>query len=972
VITPRSTRLICVPSLGAFRQTILDLTAGLDVQSLRACAILVPSHAAAEYLRRTLESSRLPGHGAIVLPHLLTRHDWLTELFHHLPGAPTLLSPHERDVLLGASAYEVRDAGTSPPFSLRPGLIGELLTFYDTLRRQLRTVDDFDRLATARFARDAEVDRGAARLLAQTRFMVDVFRTYDRRLASLDRSDEHVLREWLLAQPNTPLRHVIVTVGDRTADPAGLFPADFDLLARLDGVARIDVVATEASLAAGYLQRIRDHLPGIDESPPERRPRDTPLDSGRAVCASGSVELRGDRTGEAGRPRASSSGVDEILDGPDTAATTPVLVTPNGANAKRFHVFRDREDELRWIARRIKHTHRREPALPLARTAVVFKRPLPYVYLASQVFPSAGVPHETFDALPLASEAFAAAVDLLIECVETSFTTDSVMAVTRSPHFRVNAACLGAELAVLDQEQPPSVHLDTMLGFLQAHERVVACPDAMRQRPARARAAVLSTLASLRDAHRRFDDRARPFAETAADVRRWFESQTFAPQSGNGGVPLVDVHAARYADVDTIYVVGMIQREWPDATRRNIFFPGSLLQDLGWPSDADARAAERAGFRDLLHLPARHVLVSAFTLEDDAIVEPSPFLEDLVESRLEVVRATAEPDTRVSLQDALAGNPVCLEAVTGNTRRWLDLRLARTPVSDARYHGQAGPAGLGSYTVSTLDRYVECPFICFAEQVLGIKDEPEDDEGLGPREQGKVVHDVFRRFFEVWQTAGHAAITADRFDAARRLFADVVDLRLGSVSDNDAAILRTRLIGSPVAPGLGDIVFGIEAERLTPVTERLLEFSLTGETELRAEAGVRTINLRATADRLDLLADGTFWVLDYKLSHAPDTAHAVQLPAYAAAARARLAGRHGVMWWPSNAAYVAFGKAPYYRPLVRDPDKLDAALAAGEARLAEAVDRIEGGDFPPRPRQRRHCEYCAFSSVCRKDYVDER
>ena len=926
MITPRATRLVRVPSSAAFRQTIHALTAGLDVRSLRECAILLPSHAAAEYLRRTLESSRLAGSGAIVLPHLLTRHDWLTALFHHLPDAPTLLSPHERDVLLSASAYEVRDGGTAPPFSLRPGLIGELLAFYDTLCRQLKTIDDFDRLATARFGRDAEEDRGAARLLAQTRFMVDVFRTYDRRLASLDRSDEHVLRERLLAAPDTHLRHVIVTVGDRAADPAGLFPADFDLLARLNGVARIDVLATETWLAAGYLQRIRDHLPGIAES----------------------------------------------AQGSDTASATPVLVAPDGASAKLFYSFRDREDELGWVARRIKQTFRSTPGSMLARTAVVFKRPLPYVYLASQVFPSAGVPHETFDALPLASEPFAAAVDLIIECVETSFSKDSVLALTRSPHFRADAASLRDELATLVQEQPPSVHLDALLGYLHAHERIGVHPDEVRQRHVRARAAVLSTLASLRDAHRRFDDRSRPFAETAADVRRWFEDQTFSPHAGSGGVPLIDAHAARYADIDTLYIVGLIQREWPDATRRNIFFPASLLQDLGWPSEADARAAERAGFRDLLHLPGSRVVVSAFTLEEDAIVEPSPFLEDLTESRLEVIREMAGSPTRVSLQDALTGDPVCLDAVTGDTRRWLDLRLARTSAADPRFHGQAGPAGLASYKVSSLDRYVECPFIFFAEQILGLKDDPEDEDSLGPREQGRIVHEVFQKFFEAWQTAGHRAITADGFDLARRFFAEAVELGLSSVGDSDAAIMRARLLGSPVAPGFGDIVFGIEAERVTPVIERLLEYSLTGETELRTETGLRRITLRATADRLDLMSDGTFRVFDYKLSKAPETAHAVQLPAYAAAARARLTGRHGMIWQASDAAYVAFGKAPNYRSLGRDSEKLEAALAAGEARLVDTVDRIEEGDFPPRPRHRHLCESCAFSSVCRKDYVDER
>ena len=44
------------------------------------------------------------------------------------------------------------------------------------------------------------------------------------------------------------------------------------------------------------------------------------------------------------------------------------------------------------------------------RAAVVFQRPLPYLYLAGHLFPSAGVPFETRDTFPLAAEPFAAAL----------------------------------------------------------------------------------------------------------------------------------------------------------------------------------------------------------------------------------------------------------------------------------------------------------------------------------------------------------------------------------------------------------------------------------------------------------------------------------------------------------------------------------------------------------------------------------
>jgi RecB family exonuclease len=129
------------------------------------------------------------------------------------------------------------------------------------------------------------------------------------------------------------------------------------------------------------------------------------------------------------------------------------------------------------------------------------------------------------------------------------------------------------------------------------------------------------------------------------------------------------------------------------------------------------------------------------------------------------------------------------------------------------------------------------------------------------------------------------------------------------------------------------------------------------------------VRLAAKADRIDLFADGTFRVIDYKLSHAPDLKHVVQLPAYAAAARQRIDGRRGRAWRVADAAYLSFGRGDHYEPLAANAARLDAALAAGEARLVDAVGEIERGAFPVAPAEPHRCRYCPFAGVCRKDYV---
>jgi CRISPR/Cas system-associated exonuclease Cas4 (RecB family) len=39
--------------------------------------------------------------------------------------------------------------------------------------------------------------------------------------------------------------------------------------------------------------------------------------------------------------------------------------------------------------------------------------------------------------------------------------------------------------------------------------------------------------------------------------------------------------------------------------------------------------------------------------------------------------------------------------------------------------------------------------------------------------------------------------------------------------------------------------------------------------------------------------------------------------------------------------------------------------------LLDIVSGIERGEFPPRPHEERICSYCAYPSVCRKDYVGD-
>jgi RecB family exonuclease len=896
------------------------------------------------------------------------------------------LTAFDREVLLRRSAHAAHTAGAEPPFNLRPGLVGEILALYDELRRRHKTVADFDRLMTGALEPSAPFDRGAARLLAQTVFLTATFQEFERALAAVAGVDEHGVRAAALASPRPLYRHLIVTVADQAADRRGLWAADFDLFARMPGVDTIDVVATEAVLESGYYLRLHEHLlPGIE-------------DVRFAPGSAGSVGLVSPKPAPAGEGG-------------------PVLILPDpvaGGELQRSFVCRDREEELAEFARALKAAPR---TTPLGRTAIVFQRPLPYLYLARQVFDDAQVPYQALDALPLAAEPFAAAVDLVFSAIAAGFTRGVLIELLRCPHlafvseghtvtledvhaldrYLVDQKYLG-DAARLSALVPPAgagphaaLHaaaaaareltaaaaaptapeqIDGVLGFIASRERRPAVSDDWFARHLRARGAVVAALQMLRDAHAAHDPAALSVAELSGAVRRWIDGQTFAPRLGATGLMLLDASAAPYADVDEIRIVGLSEADWPERSPRSIFYPQSLLGQLGWPGEQDRFPAARARFQDLLRLPRRRVSLSSFTLEDDSIVSPSPLLEEVDAAGLPIERLVLAPgaarESRVFVHEALAIDPVETGVVRGEAAEWLGLRMSRR-FEEARFRGQIGARAPATYAVSRLERYLECPFKYYAAHVLRLPEERDEQAWMTPQERGHFVHAVFESFFDEWQRLGRGAITTSNVAEAMALFDTVAERRLEMLPEGDRALERTLLLGSAAAAGFGERAFAFEIEDGIPVVERLLEYQLEGTFTFAAEGGSRRLTLRSKADRIDLLEDGTLRVVDYKTGRAPEKKRSLQLPVYGVCAQQALEGRHGRSWTVSRAGYIAFKDKAAFTEL----QNCSKALAEGQATLLAVVDAIERGEFPVRPDEPFLCNWCAYPGVCRKDYVGD-
>ncbi len=188
----------------------------------------------------------------------------------------------------------------------------------------------------------------------------------------------------------------------------------------------------------------------------------------------------------------------------------------------------------------------------------------------------------------------------------------------------------------------------------------------------------------------------------------------------------------------------------------------------------------------------------------------------------------------------------------------------------------------------------------------------------------------------------------------------------------EAALERLRLRGSAASPGMIDRVLSMEADRDDEIARRLIEYSLDDVFVFRGEdETTRAVRLRAKIDRVDLLADGTFRVIDYKSRILPDLKQTVQLQVYTSAVAQQLQKADGTGPVPAEAFFLSMEGEPPIRAI--RPAKgqtLDDVLRAAEARLVQALDDIGAGHFPPRPVPRSLCRLSPFDAVCRKAFVE--
>jgi ATP-dependent helicase/DNAse subunit B len=403
------------------------------------------------------------------------------------------------------------------------------------------------------------------------------------------------------------------------------------------------------------------------------------------------------------------------------------------------------------------------------------------------------------------------------------------------------------------------------------------------------------------------------------------------PDGRRNVVHVMSAHEARQWVLPVVYVCGLVEKQFPKFHPQDPFFGDAARCGL---NAAGIRVRTVAEFEREEHalfdaaVSRATMLVTLSYPEFDARGErtlPSIFLESLL-TPAENSRA-ARPATR-----AAAGHRGAARIGGADVLEYVRSRTARV-----------SPSGL--------EKYLQCPFQYFTQHVLHLEKAPERPEKrLNPLVTGIIVHAVLK---EWWTERQDVTTLFERVFAEQLESAHIPGGYLTERARNELLDDLLRFTSEDAWPRAG----------------------FTSDTEIGFTLPLEGVEVKGRIDRMDVAADGSAYVIDYKYSVAASVKAKLkdetllQAPLYLMAAEHLqkrplgmfYAGVKGELVYAGWAHGPVAGVAPDGLPMP------EGWLESARERTLEIVREIRAGRVEALPADLKKCAYCDARDVCRID-----
>lgn len=267
-------------------------------------------------------------------------------------------------------------------------------------------------------------------------------------------------------------------------------------------------------------------------------------------------------------------------------------------------------------------------------------------------------------------------------------------------------------------------------------------------------------------------------------------------------------------------------------------------------------------------------------------------------------------------------------------------------------------------SITSLERYGQCPFRYFSRDVLRLPETEDIVEGLSPLAAGSILHQILHRFYEKRIQRGERKISPENMEAA------IVEMEEATraVLEEKWELSKTihPLLWAEEGASLYQLLREVikkEAEFYTksPRHPWLLEYSFSFPIILD---DLNEIKLTGQIDRIDETEDKDLFLIDYKRGkYVPaisgiENGTNLQLPLYVNAS-STLFNRK-----VSGGAYFALSDQELKGTIPSRSVGVEEAVERSVKWAKEYIESIRRGYFPVKPKECRGDD-CAFHRTCR-------
>ena len=634
-----------------------------------------------------------------------------------------------------------------------------------------------------------------------------------------------------------------------------------------------------------------------------------------------------------------------------------------------------------------------------ARYGVVLRSPEVYAPIVRRVFERFGIPFRMQRAKPLAAQGGIRFLAALLRVVEEGFPAEETVEAMRRPacaagdpaeldafDFAVRRKLPGRGLAFLEtiakpypsvarrlvqlrdtaawprESLPPGEWAEHMDRFqrewrrrpevdgeaagLPSYDRVLAWRAAAQAAPAFSAAAEeAASLLSLS-------------GETRASFSAYLQALEFVLRRTSTSIAdrrrnvvhVLSIFEARQWELPVVFVPGLVEGQFPSRAERGLFFNETDRERLRRRGIALRSAEERDAEERLLFrvasTRAREKLFLSYARLDE---QGRPLLRSfLLGSEKKNDRVLLPVRLREPAPDYTV--PGVSHLLSPELRRWV-------------------AAGHESFSPTSLERFLQCPFQYFALRTLGLEEPPlAPEKRLDARVEGSIVH----RTLAQWSHDRSRPVS----DVLREVF-EQERVHYGVLPGFQALAAFCRL-EQDIKRFCGEKAAGAIPEATSRDYEANFQY-------LVERGGEDDFLIRGRIDRYEVLGQDYAFVVDYKYSRGErirklvedyDQGSSIQGPLYLLGLEQELGLRPaGMQFWGlrgevTRRGWIVKGRCP--EALIQGKDievsenNFRGILHQGLERATQAVDEIRAGRIEVAPRDRDECNSrCHFRDLCR-------